>query len=214
MTASVAILTPTWKRDAATIRRSVASVRSQTYAGAIFHFVCSDGESEAAPRSVVESVTDQTDPIRATRYNAMGANTNTFGASVRQSLATVAARACGASFVAFLDDDNVIFPDFVETAVAALESDRDAGFAVVRIIHLGPLPSRLGAAPAILTGVPPVVQNIDTLQVVARLDAINAVGWTTKTADEGGYLNDGLTFERLAGRFRYVEVPRVLGVHM
>jgi hypothetical protein len=58
------------------------------------------------------------------------------------------------------------------------------------------------------------VQNIDTLQVVARLDAINAVGWTTKTADEGGYLNDGLTFERLAGRFRYVEVPRVLGVHM
>ena len=39
---------------------------------------------------------------------------------------------------------------------------------IYKIIHVGPLPPNLGAPPKVLNGNPPVLQNIDTLQVCVK----------------------------------------------
>ena len=67
----------------------------------------------------------------------------------------------------------------------------------------------LDRPPAVLTGIPPVTANIDTMQVVVRTQAMRESGSVLQ-----GYLSDGATYERLSRAHPWVEVAEVLGVHL
>lgn len=209
---SVAVVTPTYKRDVKIIERCVTSVGCQTYDGTIVHVICSDGPEEEHVRTYVESLNDP-----HIVYVSTGENTNSFGGGVREhvlrTLIEPAILFGPFSYIAHVDDDNVIFPHFIEEHVKALESNPDVGFSICKILHLGPLPQHLGPAPKVISGIPPVFQNIDTLQVVVRASAMIQCGWDTFSGEQG-YYNDGYTYDRLGKMFQWVEVPELLGVHI
>jgi glycosyltransferase involved in cell wall biosynthesis len=119
------------------------------------------------------------------------------------------AKASG-EYVLFLDDDNVIVPEYLERMIYAIEaSGKD--FAVCRVVHFGPLnESAVGNPPQVLRGIPVKLHHIDTLQVVVKREVIQRVGWNT----ELGYLADGHTLQKLGDECEYIEVPEVLGFHM
>ena len=114
-------------------------------------------------------------------------------------------------YVMFLDDDNMIMPNYLEKMVAALEANLEVGFALCRVIHFGPLnESVLGKPPIVLTGEPVKLYHVDPLQVLVRREVMQEIGWDT----EVGYLSDGVTLEKLGNKFKHVRVDEVLGVHI
>lgn len=209
----VAVLTPTFRRDPKVVERCILSVAWQDYEGEITHHICSDGEDEPRIRALIADRFAVSRLGLSTVYHHTETRGNSFGASVRQHLLEHSDVA-GADYVVALDDDNALLPHYVRTMVGALEANKDKGFAICRIVHMGPLPSHLGSPPAVLTGIPPVCRNIDTLQVMARTGLMTEVGWVAKSASDGGYFNDGMTYERLGAASAYVEVPEVLAIHL
>jgi glycosyltransferase involved in cell wall biosynthesis len=195
----ITIVTPTLNRPLPVVERCIASVNQQTLVG-WEHIICSDGQPESA---VEELVRRGHDGRRC--YTHVSPARGHFGAGVRAAVLPEVR----SPFVAFLDDDNLLFPRFCERMIGALEAHPEAGFAICQIVHAGPLHPRFGAPPALLRGVPPVTGNIDTLQVVARTEAIQKVGWVLD-----GYGSDGATYERLAAAFPWIAVEEVLGLHL
>jgi hypothetical protein len=180
-------------------------VQWQTYSNVV-HYICHDGpwlEDEAVEllREEYESVTWMNTPTR----------TNSYGAGVRQFVMDNLPG--DVDYLIHMDDDNVIFPDFVEEHVMCLENHPEVDFSVCKISHNGPLPDHMGAAPKILTGVPPVFRNIDTLQIMVRVKAMQACGWSQYIGEQG-YCNDGYTYQRLGEMFRWVELPKLLAIHI
>ena len=208
----VYIITPTYRRDLKTIERCVACVRSQVYEGNIYHIICSDGDREDSLAAFQDIKKQTGSDNRILRYCWTNEHTNSWGAGVRQHVLRDIPAVEGA-YVAHVDDDNIIFPHYVRDQVMALEAHPECGFSICQIIHDGPLPDHLGRPPAIITGIPPRVQNIDTLQVIVRIEAMRTCGWICETGSMG-YLNDGRTYEKLGKLFKYVEVPDILGVHL
>jgi cellulose synthase/poly-beta-1,6-N-acetylglucosamine synthase-like glycosyltransferase len=205
----VAVITPTYKRDVDIIDRCVRSVGSQSYDGMIIHIICSDGPEEEHVKTYVESLEDP-----SVAYICTGENTNSYGGGVREYvLKNFIEQYISLDYLVHLDDDNVLFPHFIERHVDALERNPEKGFSICRIIHLGPLPQHLGPAPQVINGIPPVFQNIDTLQVVVRRDAMIKCRWNTFSGEKG-YYNDGYTYQRLGELFDWIEIPEILGVHI
>lgn len=207
---TVAVITPTYKRPTKTIDRCVRSVKSQSYRGPILHIICSDGPEEEHVRDYVDSLMDIN-----IMYVYTGENTNSYGGGVREYVLTNYIETDpDIKYLVHMDDDNVIFPHFIEDNVAALESNPNKAFSICRILHLGPLPSHLGTfGPQIIHGIPPMLMNIDTLQVVVRRDAMIQCRWNTYSGEQG-YYNDGYTYERLGKMFEWIEVPELLAVHI
>lgn len=209
MLPKVAIITPTYKRSAKVIDRCVRSVKSQSYEGTIIHIICSDGPEEEHVRQYVESLNDP-----YTVYVCTEENTNSYGGGVREHvLRNLIANDLTIKYLVHLDDDNVLFPHFVQDHVEALEANPDKAFSICKVLHLGPLPQHLGPAPQIISGIPPVFQNIDTLQVVVRTSAMLECGWNTFSGDQG-YYNDGYTYDRLGKMFQWIEIPELLAIHI
>jgi len=112
--------------------------------------------------------------------------------------------------IAFVDDDNVILPEFLEEMIRAINcSGKD--FAVCDVIHFGPLDVSTGMiAPVVLKGEPVKLKYVDPLQVVVRANVMKQIGWDTKK----GYLSDGVTLEELGNTSSHVKIDKVLGIHM
>lgn len=196
----VTIITPTYRQqDYAGFARMLASVRVQTYPH-WEHLVASDGEWEAMPREEIRTLGDPRQ-----RYLVTARHHGGWGAGVRQE---VLAQARG-EFVCFLDDDNLLFPDYLNTLVGALDDAHWAEFAICIILHCGPVPGHLGPAPLYLRG-EPRAERIDTLQVLVRTAAMRAVGWQRTES----VTSDGYTYEALGRAYRYTRVERCLGVHL
>ncbi len=193
------ILTPTIQRALGVLQRCLVSVDRQTLADWV-HIICSDGTLEPA---VAELVHRGGDDRRSYRHLATPAGH--FGAGVRAALLGLV----HTEYVAFLDDDNVLFPRYAERMVHALDSHPEAAFAICPILHGGPLLPSFGTPPVVLTGIPPVTNHIDTLQVVVRTQAMQASGWVL-----AGYASDGATYERLAQTYLWVAVDEVLAAHL
>lgn len=207
----VAVITPTYKRPTKVIDRCVRSVQGQTYNGQVIHIICSDGPEEEHVKEYVDSLGDPT-----VIYVCTGENTNSYGGGVREYVLTNYVEPAAHSTIDYLihmDDDNVLFPHFIEENVNALEANPDKAFSICKILHLGPLPQHLGPAPQVINGIPPVFQNIDTLQVVVRREAMIQCRWNTFSGEQG-YYNDGYTYDRLGKMFEWVEVPELLAVHI
>src|SRR5438105_409855 len=119
----VSIVTPTYHRsDLGSVQRMLRSVQTQTYDN-WEHFVCSDGEWEPHIAQLVATVNDARQSYGITAHHHGG-----YGAAVRQEV--METKASGKYFV-FLDDDNFIFPDYLERMVNVLETaEQDERFAI------------------------------------------------------------------------------------
>jgi glycosyltransferase involved in cell wall biosynthesis len=194
----VTIITPTCNRDLTILRRCISSVRSQTMPD-WDQLICSDGQYEPAVDELVLSTKDE-----RIRYCYLTDKRGHYGAGVRAALLDQAR----GRYLAFLDDDNMLFPKYLERMTDALEAAPDVGFAICQIVHYGPLAYAVPFFPVILNGIPPRLQNIDTLQVVVRRTAMLQTGWVL-----GGYCSDGYTFEKLGQEHRWLAIDEVLGIH-
>lgn len=197
----VSVITPTYRRDPMIVSRCIDCVRLQTVAE-VEQFICSDGAPEPQIASLVGSVGDK----RITYHNTEVKKPGDFGNVVRSEMLKKAR----GEYVLFMDDDNLILPNYLEKMIAAIEeSGKD--FAVCRVVHFGPLREDVcGKPPKILTGIPVKLHHVDPLQVLVRREAMLEVGWDT----ERGYLADGYTLQALGEKFDCVEVQEVLGFHM
>jgi glycosyltransferase involved in cell wall biosynthesis len=197
----ISILTPTYKRN---LQSCINCVNWQTYTD-WEHIIVSDG-----PDPELREWLDNNKLLnKRRRYYELPENTGDYGASVRKW--AIQQGLLNNRYVAFLDDDNIIFPDFLNEFVITLEGSSDeVGFAICNIIHLGPLPDWVGPAPKVLTGEPVITGNIDTLQVVVKREAIMDVGWNS----EAGFHSDGVTYEELSKKYSYLKIEKILGVHV
>lgn len=195
----VSIITPTLNRDLDAIKRCLYSVRGQTSSD-WEQLVCSDGMLE---HNVQGMMTIDFDLRQIYSYSEK--NQGHFGAGIRNYCMSK----CQGDYLCFLDDDNILFPHYIEKMSKALDENKSAGFAISRTVHMGPLAPFLGDPPKMLTGIPPVLQNIDTIQIMVRKEAMEKCGWVLN-----GYLSDGHTYEKLGKMFEYVEVPEILSIHL
>ena len=81
---------------------------------------------------------------------------------------------------------------------------------ICKIIHMGPLPINLHPPPKILNGNPPVLRNIDTLQIIVKTEIMKKEGWEV----DKGYLADGFTIEKICKNNSYTFINQILGIHM
>jgi glycosyltransferase involved in cell wall biosynthesis len=199
----ITIISPTVGRPLPILQRCIQSVTAQT-SKAWQQWICSDGPIEPMVRDLVTAENAKMGEGKFL-YSCTGERLGHYGAGVRAKLLGLVTT----PFVCFVDDDSVIFPRYVEAALTALKLDQEAAFAVVSIIHHGPLPDRHGLPPKILNGRPIEIGNIDTLQVISRVAAMREVGWSL-----AGYTSDGESFRRLAAAFPCVFVEEVLAAHL
>lgn len=198
---SFTFITPTFRRPPAILKRCLDSVEGQAYPHWRQIVVVDDATVEAhVPADLLAAYTS---PQR--EFVALGRASNNSGNSPRQ----FAIERATTDFVVFLDDDNVIFPNYLEVMAAALTAVDSADMVICRIIHMGPLPPWLCPPPKVLDGNPPVLQNIDSLQATVRTRAMKEHTWLDR-----GYMADGYTMQSLAEKYRHIHVSDILGVHM
>jgi len=201
VTPLVSIITPTYQAGTAEIRRCLLSVVRQTM-GDFEHLVASDGFGEPP---VAEAVSALGDP--RIRYLVTERHHGNFGNGVRQEVMMRHARG---RYLVFLDDDNIIFPTYLERLSAALADTTAQGtrFATCAQLHFGPLQPFVGEPPFMLTG-EPRLYYIDTLQVMVEAEAMRTVGWDTDNP-----LADGIGYKELARRYPYARVAECLCIHL
>lgn len=199
---TISVLTPTWNRGIKMLNRCMTCVNWQSFED-WEHVIVSDGPDPKLREYFSETSKNNT----KRKFFELEENNADYGASVRK----LAMPWLKGKYIAFLDDDNIIFPEFLEEMVGALEgTPPEIGFAVCQIVHMGPLQAWVGQPPQLLQGWPIVVGGIDTLQVVVKKEAIEKVGWIS----EGGFFSDGYTYEALAKQYRHVRVEKLLGIHI
>jgi hypothetical protein len=198
----VTVITPTYRRDPKVVSRCLDCVRLQTIDN-IEQLVCSDGSPEASIASLVGSIGDK----RITYHHTNVKKAGDFGNVVRSEMLKKAR----GEYILFLDDDNLILPDYLERMIRAIE-DSGKDFAVCKVVHFGPLnEEHYGKKPpVVLTGLPVKLFHVDPLQILVKRSAMQEIGWDT----EKGYLADGHTLQALGDKFEHVEVSEVLGFHM
>lgn len=206
----VAILTSTYNTDMFKLDRCIRSVQWQTYGiDNIDHYICHDGPNADKQAEMLEYFKNNN--WQNVKYFQLSENTNSYGASIRQFLLDTAVT--NHKYVVHLDDDNLLFPEFVQEHYNVLEQEINCDFSVCKIVHLGPLPEHLLPAPAIISGIPPVFRNIDTLQVMVKTQAMRECKWDQRVGRDG-YFNDGYTYDRLGKMFKWAEISKLLAIHL
>ena len=197
----VTVITPTWGRDPAVLMRCLDCISLQTE-GSWEHLVCSNGGREEAVERMIAERGDH----RVRYFHTDDVADNDYGNTARRDMISKAK----GEMIAFVDDDNVVLPEFLETMCDAVEG-AEKDFAVCDVVHFGPLAQETGMKPpVVLKGEPVKLRYIDPLQVVVRADVMRSVGWDIET----GYLSDGVTLEKLGSSYTYVKLHKVLGFHM
>lgn len=197
----VTFITPTWNRGLDVIRRCLDCVSIQTNEE-WEHLVCSNGDKEIRVMELVDGRNDK----RLKYHYVESHGQNDYGNTARREMIKKAA----GKYVAFLDDDNIVLPAFIEDMVQALEQSGKE-FVVCDIVHFGPLAAETGLkAPTVLKGEPVKLRYVDPLQVVVKTEVMREVGWDIET----GYLSDGVTLEMLGSGYDHCKLDKVLGFHM
>lgn len=208
---TVTVITPTYQASAEELERCLGSIRAQTFTG-WHHIVCSDGPDEPVARATVDRQAQahrQEGGWGTHEYRSTGRPHRDFGNGVRSEVLDTV----DTDFVCFLDDDNLVLPAYLDTMISSIEA-ADVDFAVCACLHYGPIREDLhGPPPQVLSGVPPRLYAIDTMQVVARTSVMRDHGFAV-VEPEWAYYADGLTYESLAATYAYVSVPDVLTVHL
>jgi glycosyltransferase involved in cell wall biosynthesis len=187
------IITPTYKGRENSLSRAIECVNNQTYSN-WEHIIVADG-----------SINYFCEQSEKRRVITLPSPTQDSGNTPR----SVGLLHASSDYVLFFDDDNVIFPQYLWTVKQAFSEHNHPLSIICGIYHFGPLPASLGEPPQMLTGSPPVLQNVDTLQFVADTGLMKEHGWLNK-----GYLADGHTIESYTKQYGYVNIPSVLGIHL
>jgi glycosyltransferase involved in cell wall biosynthesis len=196
----VSIITPTFRADHAEIWRCVTSVLRQTYQN-FEQIVASDGVHEHGTEQLVLAFRDS-----RVRYIVTEHHHGVVGNGVRHE---VMMRHASGRYLVFLDDDNIIFPTYLEKMLGALATARGGEkFAICEILHFGPVQPSVGVPPLVLPGEPKLF-HIDTLQVMVEAEAMRGIGW-----DSDSYHGDGIKYQELGARFSHVRVPECLCAHL
>lgn len=199
MEPKITIITPTYKRDRNTIIRCLRSVDSQTYKN-WEHIICSDGYDKKV-KELVEQENCNKRIYDYVKHEGIYAN------NVRNKMIEKSS----GDYILFLDDDNIIFPNYLEVSVNKLKHTSDkVGFCASKTIHFGPLPEDLGEPPVIL-GVDNInIGSIDTIQLLIKKFALKKIGgWDLKS----NYYADGVTYSKLSKEYDYVKIDKVLSIH-
>lgn len=200
---SVTIITVTYNRSKEVLKRCLDCVESQTFKD-WHHLVIVDDETIDQH---ISSHLLKMYSCQKREFLALGYHSNNWGNSPRQF--AIEYTKDHSKFIVFLDDDNVVFPNYLDTFMTYFQKHPSHDLVICRIIHLGPLPSFHCPPPKILDGNPPVLQNIDTLQVCLRSHIAKTFGWLDK-----GYMADGYTIQNFAEHCTYGFLEDILGVHM
>jgi len=191
--------------------RGVESVRNQTFKD--YELLCyHDGP-------LTDPAVEMPVPIRCTpvRHNDWG-----------HSLRDLGIREATGEYILHFNADNVLYPNALATIAAEIarpprlkdQSGRilDSNDIVIFPIRMfglqrvnGAVVQFKGSPPffTILTGNPPVVQNIDCMQLVMKRSLwLSEGGWADKRE-----LSDGFQYQRFAAKYGYRECGPVLGEH-
>jgi glycosyltransferase involved in cell wall biosynthesis len=202
-TPQVSVIIPVYNQ-ARFIRGAVGSVVAQTYADWEI-VVVDDGSTDDTPRVLAE-LAGRISRMRVIRQPNRGR------AAARNAGIS---HACGV-YAAFLDADDVWFPDKLERQVAALEACPRAGAVYARavVVGLDGVPDRrglvIGAAPASPRAAfadLAMLNRVPLSTAMVRRECLDEVGWF----DEGlVYIEDWELWLRLAARYEFVFTPQVL----
>lgn len=216
MSESVLIITPTYNRPYEIVERCIRSVFSQTYVTRgdcdITHLIISDQEDVPKELEDLRAWNDNEIYIISTSTGLP--NSNTWGAFPRQFGLDIY-KDNEYDYVMFLDDDNIIFPHYVEKQIKNIK-DNNLDASICGIFHSGPLsPIYFDRSPNIVWGRPPLLRNIDTLNAMFKKEVFDKHRWTCKVGEDG-YCNDGETYEKIfkddSLKFGYLD--EILGIHI
>ncbi|HEV2461063.1 MAG TPA: glycosyltransferase family A protein [Ktedonobacterales bacterium] len=190
----VSIITPTYHCDYLPgFRRMLRSVDAQTYHH-WEHLVASDGEHE-------DGIAEACAGNEQRHYHVIRPHSGHWGNGVRAALLEKA----HGEYVCFLDDDDLMFPDYLEAMLGALHNSPQAAFAVCLMLHCGGSHKRGQIQPYYVSG-ELRVGSIGTPQIVSRTSAMQKVGWQHRERYEA----DGLTYQQLGTLYPHVRVERML----
>lgn len=196
---SISIITPTYNRNQNILLRCIKSVDSQIYQN-FKHIIIVDDEN-FEPHVTSEFIELHSSDKRI--FIKLGYRSNNYGNTPRQKAIDMA----DTDYIVFLDDDNIIFPNYLNDMINGIK-EYDIG--ICKIVHLGPLPAPLYPPPKILDGNPPVLQNIDTLQIIVKTNIMKKEGWEI----DKGYLADGYTIDKICSKNNFIFINEILGIHM
>ena len=207
----IAVITPTFKRDIEVIERCIFSVACQTYGiDAIKHIIVSENKEEKHVSDYLNSYNFE----HITYINTKNPHF-TFGNTARNvGLEYIKHNLPDVDFICFVDGDNIIYPRYIETHVNFLIENADIDFSICKIVHNGPLPPHIGIPPKIIDRNPPRIQNIDSLQVMVKRNAMLDVNWANEWTKPNAYLADGITYENLSKKYKYGFIDKILAIHI
>lgn len=212
----ITIITPTFKRDTATIRRCIESVNGQSYTN-WEHIIVSDTSNKE--ESVISILNDMPNNNKRKYYWNETGPYETWGAYPRQ----IGMDKCNpeSRYYVFLDDDNILFPHHLRVMV---ENIGTALASICTIYHHGPLNRAI--LPSVdamvkndlvykLKGTPPKLYSIDTLNIMVDKPTMDRCGWIYKTKEDG-YCNDGFTYDKLFTEHikeNWIAIDDILAAH-
>lgn len=150
------IIVPTYKRTEI-LNRALNSIKNQTYKDYEV-IVCSDGYSRED-----EMCVDNFKDDRFTYRYINKSDQKNWGHMQRNEMI----KFCKGDYTIWLDDDNIIYPDYLEYANNII--DRDYGMLIFKINHnyVGLIPKDIGV----------VLGEIDTLNVMIKTDIAKSFKW-------------------------------------
>jgi hypothetical protein len=99
--------------------------------------------------------------------------------------------------------DNILYPNCLEKINEEIE-EADSKIIIFSIIHHKHFP---GSFNFIFTGLPPIANNIDAMQLVAHRGIWGREGyWYNKEP-----ASDGIIYEKMCQKYSYVSIPEALG---
>lgn len=215
----VAIVTPTILSDFEKLKRCIKSVQNQTYNN-IQHIIIIDNFYKKEYDNMLNYFKDN---FNCEFYFTESEKSDTWGAYPRQFFLDeiVSENPDLYKYVVHLDDDNYMFPEYVKEMVDVIEKN-NVDAAICKIYHHGPVSPNYFKnydvinedenVVCIVSGNPPVLMNIDTLNVMIKTDKMYNHGWVCKKG-YNGYCNDGETFESLFKNIEYVYLNKILAIH-
>ncbi len=215
----IAIITPTYKRNLEVVERCIFSVLGQLKSIEnksidIVHYVVYD---DLEVSEDFEKLYSKYKDIESIKFLKTGLpNSNTWGAFPRKYVIDNYIKSKEIEYygILFLDDDNVLFPNYVSKMVQSLENYPDVEACICKIIHMGPLSSEyFPFFPNVVEGNPPVLKNIDTLNVMFRTQVFEKFEWVHEQG-ESGYYNDGYTYSEIFKSIKFMNIPDILAVHL
>jgi len=221
---NILIITPTLFKNLEVLERCIKSIENQKVNEyiKIYQLIVYDGYEKDMSPEFFKYKNMYTEIIYTNEEKS-----NTWGAYARQFGIDAINNKLGYfndtefDYLLFLDDDNYLFSEFVDEMYnSILKNNTDA--AICKIYHHGPVNSYYNSVlkdvnnyeeiVAVISGNPPELFNIDTLNVMFKYNIWLNNKWEIKKGNDG-YLNDGITYEKILKNLKISYVNKILAIH-